>query len=130
MPFGSGTSGAVPLRDRQVDQEHPLVIAEEPRQADRRPARRARRCPARQQADVPRFPAKEELRLPTTLGWGILAIRSGEDFAIASSPSWARGGGDRMAGRGTSPRNMLAFMALIIGVLMVLIFLAFMIGEA
>ncbi len=74
--------------------------------------------------------AKEELRLPTTLGWGILAIRSGEDFAIASSPSWARGGGDRMAGRGTSPRNMLAFMALIIGVLMVLIFLAFMIGEA
>ncbi len=31
---------------------------------------------------------------------------------------------------GTSPRNMLAFVALIIGVLMVLIFLAFMIGEA
>ena len=31
---------------------------------------------------------------------------------------------------GTSPRNMLAFVALIIGVLLVLIFLGFMIGEA
>ncbi len=31
---------------------------------------------------------------------------------------------------GTSPRNMPAFLALIIGVLMVLIFLGFMIGEA
>ena len=31
---------------------------------------------------------------------------------------------------GTSPRNMPAFLALIIGVLMVLMFLGFMIGEA
>ena len=31
---------------------------------------------------------------------------------------------------GTSPRNMLAFGALIVGVVLVLIFLGFMIGEA
>ena len=31
---------------------------------------------------------------------------------------------------GTSPRNMLAFAALIVGVLMVLIFLGFVIGES
>jgi Transposase len=44
--------------DRQVDQRHPLVAAEEPREADRRPARAARRSPTSQQTNVPRVPAQ------------------------------------------------------------------------
>ena len=51
-------------QDRQVDQEHPLVAAEEPRQADRSASSR---CSAKsQQANKPMFRAfllKEELRL-------------------------------------------------------------------
>ena len=51
--------------DRQVDQGHPLVAAEVPREADVRPARAARRGPASEQADVPRVPAQR--RAPTAL---------------------------------------------------------------
>jgi hypothetical protein len=41
-----------------VDQGHPLVAAQESRQADHRPARQARRGPAGQQAALPRLPAQ------------------------------------------------------------------------
>ena len=43
---------------RQMDQGHPLVAAQGARQADHRPARKARRSPASQQAALPRVPAQ------------------------------------------------------------------------
>ena len=41
-----------------MDQRHPLVAAQEPRQADARPASQTRRSPAGQPAAVPRVPAQ------------------------------------------------------------------------
>jgi hypothetical protein len=59
----SGTPTTARTHQGQVDQGHPLVAAEKPRQAEHPPARAARRGRPRQQGDVPRLPAQEELRL-------------------------------------------------------------------
>src|SRR3954447_2962696 len=76
---------------RQVDQGHPLVAAQEPRQANDPAARAARRGPAGQQADVPRLPAQARAAaaLParrSPAGTGPPGRLAGLGVALAAAP--------------------------------------------
>jgi hypothetical protein len=51
-------------QDRQMDQRHPLVAAQEPREADDRTARAAARGPTSQPAALPRLPAQRRTPRP------------------------------------------------------------------